>query len=84
MREIKFKLLFNGRTYGVTTDDIEIEWDHDHSGTYVLSSEANERIKVLEDALKEIMDCYDSPFGPPEGDESTVIRRIARAALEVK
>jgi hypothetical protein len=26
----------------------------DHSGTYVLASEANERIKVLEDALKTV------------------------------
>ena len=30
-----------------------------HSGTYVLASEANERIKVLEDALKNLVQAVD-------------------------
>jgi len=44
------------------------------SGTYVLASKANERIKALEDAIEEIAEC-DSFFGRIE---------LKNKALEVK
>jgi hypothetical protein len=74
----------------------------DHSGTYVLASEANEqddwnvkkikeleleqikdkgRIKVLEDALKEILERH--LWSDDEPNVATMMA-IARAALEVK
>jgi hypothetical protein len=36
----------------------------DHSGIYVLASEANERIKVLEDALKLTQFSFDNRYCP--------------------
>jgi hypothetical protein len=51
----------------------------DHSGTYVLASEATERIKVLEDALR----LTEAHLG--WGDSTLEnVHKIVRAALEVK
>ena len=36
-----------------------VESDNDPSGTYVLASDANERIKALEDALKNLVQAVD-------------------------
>jgi hypothetical protein len=53
-----------------------------HSGTYVLKSESNERIKVLEDALKYAIDSMDNDCDYEENHRSA--SEQARAALEVK
>ena len=57
----------------------------DKSGTYVLASEANERIKVLEDALSLIAKCKEGYVLHYDGLEGGVIAigDIARIALEV-
>jgi len=47
---------------------------------YVLASEANERIKVLEDALRRI----EEGCSFPEDEVQKACRDAARAALEVK
>jgi hypothetical protein len=66
----------------------------DHSGTYVLASDANERIKVLEDALKfyQYAENYKSTAPVARGDGSydydvpVLIDNgeIARAAINYK
>ena len=52
MKTVKFKRLFDGRTYGVLTTDIETEWDKDHSGIYVLTTEAEAEIKLVSDSYE--------------------------------
>ena len=50
------------------------------TGTYVLASEANERIKVLEDALRPMLEvCKD-----PKSYDLVRVSEIIRTALEVK
>jgi hypothetical protein len=59
----------------------------DHSGTYVLASEANKRIKVLEGALDGLLDGLDANSDGREGFTNIQWqKRIAQAhkALEVK
>jgi hypothetical protein len=54
----------------------------DSYGTYVLVSEVDERIKVLEDALKEIK--KHNYLWDDHASQLKTILTIARAALEVK
>jgi hypothetical protein len=59
---------------------------HELAGTYVLASEANERIKVLEDIIKifvqqEVDYMTLNNLGDPEQQQAII---LARAALEVK
>jgi hypothetical protein len=65
--------------------------DKDHSGTYVLAPEANERIKVLEDALSAYVSNDDCKYGGSYKDFPTISCgdkscrfHNGREALEVK
>jgi hypothetical protein len=70
MKTVEFKLTDKANTY-VCMDCGLL----DMTGTYVLSSEANERIKVLEDALKSLF---------PHVSETSPIGQIINKALEAK
>jgi hypothetical protein len=87
MKAIEFRQSMNAPYYYckcITLDQYKFgTCNVDHSGTYVLASEANERIKVLEDALMRIT--YE--LGVPQPGYPQPVANaydIAQAALEVK
>ena len=96
MKKVKFeldKVLPETGYYCTCCKHTEI----DHSGTYVLASEANERIKVLEDALKKIAypikylqsnlkegEQLNGVMALELADNSSWLKETAREVLEVK
>jgi hypothetical protein len=64
MKTVKFIKQTRPEIYACTCSSEEETCQDDHSGTYVLIEEANERIKVLEDALKLTQFGFDNRYCP--------------------
>ena len=89
MKTVRWKKYAETYYLPMQEDNLTTMPEGNYSGTYVLASEANERIKVLEDALRvaadfkcEWHDCRRWTF--KVSDEYCYLHKAVMEALEVK
>jgi hypothetical protein len=75
MKTVEFSLYSEHGSYVYSCSCCKNEGDIDHSGTYVLASEANERVKELEDKYNELIFAVHTKY-QEESRHETALRYI--------